>query len=81
MFQKAYQLHVSCKALPSCISTYTLKVYNTSKALHGKFYYDLLEAKESLARTDVALVRIEQLFPLPGRILQSLKKAAPTQNQ
>ena len=31
----------------------------------GKFYYDLLEAKISLARTDVALVRIEQLFPLP----------------
>ena len=31
----------------------------------GKFYYDLLEAQEALERTDVALVRIEQLFPLP----------------
>ena len=31
----------------------------------GKFYYDLLEAQEKLERTDVALVRIEQLFPLP----------------
>ena len=31
----------------------------------GKFYYDLLEAKENLSRYDVALVRIEQLFPLP----------------
>jgi 2-oxoglutarate dehydrogenase E1 component len=31
----------------------------------GKFYYDLLEAQENLGRTDVALVRIEQLFPLP----------------
>ena len=31
----------------------------------GKFYYDLLEAKENLSRDDVALVRIEQLFPLP----------------
>ena len=31
----------------------------------GKFYYDLLEAQEALGRTDVALVRIEQLFPLP----------------
>lgn len=31
----------------------------------GKFYYDLLEAREKLERNDVALVRIEQLFPLP----------------
>lgn len=30
----------------------------------GKFYYDLLEARETLERQDVALVRIEQLFPL-----------------
>lgn len=31
----------------------------------GKFYYDLLEVQENLGRTDIALVRIEQLFPLP----------------
>ncbi|WP_455168806.1 2-oxoglutarate dehydrogenase E1 component [Aegicerativicinus sediminis] len=31
----------------------------------GKFYYDLLEERENLDRKDVALVRIEQLFPLP----------------
>ena len=31
----------------------------------GKFYYDLLDAREQLDRDDVALVRIEQLFPLP----------------
>lgn len=31
----------------------------------GKFYYDLLDAQEKLNRKDVALVRIEQLFPLP----------------
>jgi 2-oxoglutarate dehydrogenase E1 component len=31
----------------------------------GKFYYDLLQAREDLNRDDVALVRIEQLFPLP----------------
>lgn len=30
----------------------------------GKFYYDLLEERELLEREDVALVRIEQLFPL-----------------
>lgn len=46
----------------------------------GKFYYDLLEAKESLARTDVALVRIEQLFPLPeaniASVLSKYKQAS-----
>ncbi len=31
----------------------------------GKFYYDLLDKREELGRDDVALVRIEQLFPLP----------------
>ena len=31
----------------------------------GKFYYDLLAQRQELQRTDVALVRIEQLFPLP----------------
>ncbi|AUP78980.1 2-oxoglutarate dehydrogenase E1 component [Flavivirga eckloniae] len=37
----------------------------------GKFYYDLLAARESLQREDVALVRIEQLFPLH---LESIQK-------
>lgn len=31
----------------------------------GKFYYDLVAEREKLNRNDVALVRIEQLFPLP----------------
>ncbi|TYB78472.1 2-oxoglutarate dehydrogenase E1 component [Bizionia myxarmorum] len=31
----------------------------------GKFYYDLHEERDKLERKDVALVRIEQLFPLP----------------
>jgi 2-oxoglutarate dehydrogenase E1 component len=30
----------------------------------GKFYYDLLEERNKNGRTDVALIRIEQLFPL-----------------
>ena len=38
----------------------------------GKFYYDLLEEREILERDDVALVRIEQLFPLH---LEKLQKA------
>ncbi|MGX7667615.1 2-oxoglutarate dehydrogenase E1 component [Flavobacterium pedocola] len=31
----------------------------------GKFYYDLKAEREANGRTDVALVRLEQLFPLP----------------
>ncbi|WP_299223115.1 2-oxoglutarate dehydrogenase E1 component [uncultured Aquimarina sp.] len=40
----------------------------------GKFYYDLLETKEKLERKDVALVRLEQLFPLPVKEMDSLIK-------
>jgi 2-oxoglutarate dehydrogenase E1 component len=32
----------------------------------GKIYYDLLAARTNAGRSDVALVRIEQLYPLPG---------------
>ena len=38
----------------------------------GKFYYDLLEEQEKLGREDVALVRIEQLFPLPIDEIKSI---------
>ena len=31
----------------------------------GKFYYDLLKQREESKRDDVALVRLEQLFPFP----------------
>jgi len=45
----------------------------------GKFYYDLLATKEELHRTDVALVRLEQLFPLPSdemnKIIKKYKNA------
>lgn len=40
----------------------------------GKFYYDLLERKEADKRIDVALVRIEQLFPLPQEQMTTLIK-------
>ncbi len=40
----------------------------------GKFYYDLLAERESLQREDVALVRVEQLFPLPEEQMLTLIK-------
>ena len=40
----------------------------------GKFYYDLLDSKEDLKRDDFALVRIEQLFPLPVKLMKSILK-------
>ena len=42
----------------------------------GKFYYDLLERKEKEddRRDDVALVRIEQLFPLPIEKMEAIIK-------
>ena len=38
----------------------------------GKFYYDLLAERETLGREDVALVRIEQLFPLDLEKIQNI---------
>ncbi len=37
----------------------------------GKIYYDLLEKQEELGRTDIVIVRLEQIYPLP---LKQLKK-------
>lgn len=38
----------------------------------GKFYYDLLVVKEENNRDDVALVRVEQLFPLPAAQMKDI---------
>ena len=40
----------------------------------GKFYYDLLDKREELNRDDVALVRVEQLFPLPAKEMREIIK-------
>jgi len=40
----------------------------------GKFYYDLLAEKENLKRDDIALVRLEQLFPLPDANMKAIIK-------
>ena len=43
----------------------------------GKFYYDLTAERENLNRKDVALVRIEQLFPLPIEQLKAIITCYP----
>lgn len=43
----------------------------------GKFYYDLLAERENNGRKDVALVRIEQLFPLPIEQLKAIIASYP----
>jgi 2-oxoglutarate dehydrogenase E1 component len=40
----------------------------------GKLYYDLLDAKEKLQKEEIALVRIEQLHPLPLMQLKEVVK-------
>jgi 2-oxoglutarate dehydrogenase E1 component len=38
----------------------------------GKIYYELLERQEELGAEDVALVRVEQLYPLPAKQLAAI---------
>jgi 2-oxoglutarate dehydrogenase E1 component len=38
----------------------------------GKFYYDITAERENNGRTDVAVVRIEQLFPLPVEQMKAI---------
>ncbi|WP_196885693.1 2-oxoglutarate dehydrogenase E1 component [Aureivirga sp. CE67] len=43
----------------------------------GKFYYDLLKERRELEREDVALVRIEQLFPLHTDRIKEILESYP----
>lgn len=38
----------------------------------GKVYYDLIEAKEKAGSDDIAIVRLEQLYPFPVKQVKSL---------
>lgn len=40
----------------------------------GKLYYDLLEEKESMKVNDIALVRLEQLYPFPQKQYEAIIK-------
>ncbi|NND52153.1 MAG: 2-oxoglutarate dehydrogenase E1 component [Flavobacteriaceae bacterium] len=48
------------------------KTIKTLVFVTGKFYYDLLDEREKLKRNDVALVRLEQLFPLPNKAIKDI---------
>lgn len=39
----------------------------------GKIYYDLLERQQTEKRTDVAIVRVEQLYPAPVEKFQAIR--------
>ena len=43
----------------------------------GKFYYDLEQEREKRERMDVALIRIEQLFPLPIKEIEQYMAQFP----
>ena len=38
----------------------------------GKFYYDLIDEREKQGRNDVAIIRFEQLFPLPKKKIENI---------
>jgi 2-oxoglutarate dehydrogenase E1 component len=42
----------------------------------GKIYYDLLDARRKLGREDVAIVRLEQLYPLNQELVKALEPYA-----
>ncbi|TXB67580.1 2-oxoglutarate dehydrogenase E1 component [Phaeodactylibacter luteus] len=43
----------------------------------GKIYYDLLQKKQDDKRDDVAIVRMEQLYPLPAKQLKAVFERYP----
>ncbi len=47
------------------INNQNLKQVKRLLICSGKIYYDLLDRKEAQSRKDVAIVRLEQLYPLP----------------
>jgi 2-oxoglutarate dehydrogenase E1 component len=49
-----------------------VKQVKTLVFVSGKLYYDLLKRKEEDSRNDVALVRVEQLFPIPDEELDGV---------
>ncbi|MFP5520284.1 MAG: 2-oxoglutarate dehydrogenase E1 component [Bdellovibrionia bacterium] len=43
----------------------------------GKFYYDLLEEREKNGKNNVALIRLEQIYPFPAKQVVDILKSYP----
>ena len=43
----------------------------------GRVYYDLLEKRHAEERNDIALIRIEQLYPFPEKELETILSSYP----
>ena len=46
----------------------------------GKIYYELEQRREKLQRNDVAILRVEQLYPLPQKMLGSFLSGYPEEH-
>lgn len=47
----------------------------------GKVYYDLLQEREKRKISDVALIRVEQLYPFPQKKIEEILAASPAVKQ
>ena len=47
----------------------------------GKIYYDLAARRDEVERDDVAIVRLEQLYPFPAEEVRSIVASYPNQRQ
>jgi len=58
----------------------TVKTADVKKVLlcSGKIYYDLLARRQELKRKDVALIRLEQIYPLAERQMEAIIKKYKT---
>ena len=52
-------------------------VVKTVVFVSGKLYYDLVAEREKLERTDIAFIRIEQLFPLDNEKIKAIIASYP----
>jgi 2-oxoglutarate dehydrogenase E1 component len=61
------------------IDTQTVKAANVRRVVlsSGKVYFDLLKARRASSNTDVALVRVEQLYPFPVAEMEAVLARYP----
>jgi 2-oxoglutarate dehydrogenase E1 component len=55
-------------------SGHTIKDVKRILMCSGKIYYELLEKKEADKRKDIAIIRLEQVYPLPMKTLNKILK-------